>query len=183
METGEALRTYAEGKMADLQTYFDQVTDVHVGFAQGAHQCKADVNVVASGLTLRAEGEGADWYGALDSASEKLGRQLLRYKGRLEKRRETHAKFKEAQQLEPLTFESADLDERKLEDTFSEFAPAVIKKDVSRVAPMTVDDAIMQMDLLHRPAFLFLNVETGQLNMVHRDGENTIRWVAPKKVG
>jgi hypothetical protein len=41
----------------------------------------------------------------------------------------------------------------------------------------------MQMDLLHRPAFLFLNVETGQLNMVHRDGENTIRWVAPKKVG
>jgi len=39
---------------------------------------------------------------------------------------------------------------------------------------------VMQMDLLHRPAYLFLNAETGQLNMVFRDGTNSVRWVAPK---
>lgn len=188
METGDALRTHAEDRMQDLKTYFDQVTDVHVTFThEVGHKHNAEVNVYASGLTLRAEGEGADWYGALDNASEKLSRQLLRYKGRLEKHRERHAKYKEQSRLELMAFDDVAIDEDKLEGVptgvFAEFAPSIIKKDVSRVAPMTVDDAVMQMDLLHRPAFLFLNVETGQLNMVHRDGENTVRWVAPKQIG
>lgn len=188
METGNVLKEHAEAKMQDLKHYFDQVLDVHVTFVQEAHHHHlhvADVVAHANGIVLRAEGQGIDWYGALDDATGKLAKQLLKYKGRLLKHRERRRKFKEKMKdMLPISFEETAVSEESLEagpeDLFKEFAPELVKKEVSKVAPMSVDEAVMQMDLLHKPAFLFLNAATKKMNMVYREGENTVRWVAPK---
>ena len=193
MDTGPALQEHAQERMGAIRKYFDQVIDVNVFFVQEAHHQHlraAEVTVAASGVLLRAEGSGPDWHAALDDAAGKLERQLDRYKGRLQKHRERRRKLEAdgaAPGLQRLEFEVSTLDEARLEgldredvNALSGFAPAVVKKDVSRVEPMTVDEAIMQMDLLHKPAFLFMNAHTGVLNMVYREGEDSIRWVAPK---
>lgn len=187
MDTGKVLREHAETRMQELRQFFDQVMDVNVKFVQEPHHHNihvADVTVHVSGLTLHAEGQGIDWYAALDDASTKLVRQLDKYKGRLHKHREKHRKHKESlKDMGPMAFEEASVSEEMLDGmdgVFDEFAPEIVRKEVSKIAPMTVDDAVMQMDLLHKPAFLFLNSGTGKLNMVYREGENTVRWVAPK---
>jgi len=188
METSEALRLHAETRMKDLKTYFDQVMDVSVKFVADAHHKNvhvADITVHASGLMLRAEASGGDWYGAVDAAVAKLQKQLKKYKGKLEHRRSVQQTHKEKMRdLGPLAFEENTMrdsaDEEGFNGQFSEFAPDIAKKEVSRIAPMTVDEAVMQMDLLHKPAFLFMNVETRELNMVYREEGNHIRWVAPK---
>lgn len=206
MDTGEALRAHAEERLQGLEKYFDQVTEIMVNFVQESHHQHlhgAELTMYASGIMLRAEGAGIDWHAALDDAVGKLERQVERYKGRLMKHRERRKKFAEQMKLngtaatDGMVFETAMVDSTRLDGVdgdgaaldradkafLDSFAPAVIRKDVSRVSPMTVDEAIMQMDLLHRPAFLFLNVDSNQLNMVFREGEQTIRWVAPKQVG
>lgn len=187
METSEALREHVAARVTDLTTYFDQVTDVNVKFVADAHHKNihsADITMHANGLILRAEGSNGDWYGAVDAAMAKLQKQLKKYKGKLEQRKNVRKQFKEqVRDLGPLAFEdnSMDgLDVEGLEGQFKEFAPDIAKKEVTRIAPMTVDEAVMQMDLLHKPAFLFMNVDTKELNMVYREGENSIRWVAPK---
>ena len=191
METGDALQTYAEERVQGISKIFDQVIDVLVHFVQDTHHSHmrgAELTVMASGTLLRAEGAGPDWHTALDEAVSKLERQLDRYKGRLQKQRERQKKVSEQEKLagpmSGIDFEDATLDDsvfdsdaRAIED---EFGPAIIRKDVSHVAPMTVDEAIMQMDLLHKPAFLFKNAKSGQMNMVYREGDNTVRWIAPK---
>ena len=116
---------------------------------------------------------------------EKLQKQLKKYKGKLEQRKNKQQEYKEMlRDMGPLAFEDVPMADgtegNVLEAQFAEFAPDIAKKEVSRIAPMTVDEAVMQMDLLHKPAFLFMNVDTQQLNMVYREGENAIRWVAPK---
>lgn len=188
METSEALREHVQARMTDLTTYFDQVTDVNVKFVADAHHKNnhlADITVHANGLMLRAEGSNGDWYGAVDVALGKIQKQLKKYKGKLEQRKSVQKQYKEqVRDLGPLAFEdntmSDDYDEDRLDGQFSEFAPDIAKKEVTKIAPMTVDEAVMQMDLLHKPAFLFMNVDTKELNMVYREGENSVRWVAPK---
>jgi putative sigma-54 modulation protein len=187
MDTGNALREHTEAKVLDLKQYFDQVLDADVTFVHEPHHHHlhlAEVTVHASGLMLRAEGQGVDFYGAVDDATGKLKRQLEKYKGRLEKRLRVAKEKRGASNV--LAFEEAAVHDGAADEVagvdglFSEFAPEIVKKEVSRVAPMTVDEAVMQMDLLHKPAFLFMNVATSELNMVYREGGNTVRWVAPK---
>lgn len=193
MDTSEALREHTEAKMNDLKAYFDQVLDVKVTFLHEPHHQYmhiADITVHASGLMLRAEGDGADFYAAIDTAVGKLHKQLRKYKGKLEQRRSKQKEFKEQiRDLGPLAFEEnhmldsrdgTDFDSTGLDGAYGDFAPDIAKKEVSKIAPMTVDEAVMQMDLLHKPAFLFMNVDTSELNMVYREGENSVRWVAPK---
>lgn len=188
METGAALQTHTEEKAAVLAQHFDKIIEVHAAFVQEAHHHhlhSAEITVQANGITLRAEGQGIDFYAALDDATEKLVRQLDKYKGRLTKHRDRQAQFKEhLRDLGPLAFEETTMDEAALEavptDIFAEFAPSISRKEVTKVAAMSIDEAVMQMDLLHKPAYLFMNAKTGVLNMVYREGDNAVRWIAPK---
>ena len=188
METGAALQTHTEEKAALLAHHFDKIIEVHAVFKQEPHHHHlhtAELTVHANGITLRAESQGIDYYAALDDATEKLVRQLDKYKGRLTKHRERQAKFKEhLRDLGPLAFEDTTLHDEALEDAptdiFAEFAPAIRRKEVTKVAPMSIDEAVMQMDLLHQPAYLFMNAKTGVLNMVYREADNAVRWIAPK---
>ncbi len=189
MTTGDALKQHAEAKATELAHHFEKINTVHVAFVQEPHHHHlhaAELTVQANGITLRAEGQGLDWYAALDEATAKLVRQLEKYKGRLNKHRERRSQFKEhLKDMGPMAMEERLMAEEALDgaptDFFAAFAPKVAKKEVSEVAPMSLDEAVMQMDLLHKPAFLFRNAQTGVLNMVYREGENAIRWVAPKE--
>ena len=170
--------------MLTLKKYFDQVIDVDISFETERHMHLAEVTVHASGIHLRAIGEGADFFAAIDDAEHKLERQLKKYKGRLMKHRQRRQKY--ADQLKtvaPMTATHHDLAEDDLEaapeDIFADYIPTIKHKKVQDISPMSVDEAVMQMDLLHKPAFLFQNAKTGKLNVVYREGESTVRWVEP----
>lgn len=189
METGPALQDHTRQRLTGLTKHFSHVLNVTVHFVQESHHHhlhQATITVHANGITLRAEGNGIDWHASIDDAAEKLERQLDRYKGRLHKhveRRQHYAESKKSMagmELEDTTLDDAGLDAFPI-NPFEEFAPKIVKKDVSRVAPMSVDEAVLQMDLLHKPAFLFLNATTGALNMVYREADNAVRWIAPKQ--
>jgi ribosomal subunit interface protein len=187
VDTGEALKAHASGKIGDLQEYFDHIQSAHVVFGQEAHHQhlhRADVTVHANGIVLKAGGNGIDFYAAIDDAATKLVKQLKKYKGRLSKHRERRKKYADKMKsLKTLNVEDHALDEDALEaaddNIFTGFSPDIEKKEVGQIVPMSVDEAVMQMDLLHKPAFLFLNASSGTLNMVYRDGD-AVRWVAPK---
>lgn len=185
MDLGTALQEHTRGKIADIQHYFDQVQRVEVYFKDTGHgKCEADLVVHASGIVLRAEAEGGESYAALDAAFAKVVVQLKKYKGRLGKHRERRQKYGEKfAGVAPMAMEDSHVEEDQLDgvphDLFADFAPQVVKKDVSEIAPMSVDEAVMQMDLLHKPAYLFLNARTGTLNMVYREKGNVVRWVSP----
>lgn len=187
METGDALKAHAETRMLDLKKYFEHVIDVSVTYLAPAHHRNehvAEISVHANGIHLHAEGNGNDFYIATDDATQKLVKQLQKYKGRLNKHRARRAEFAEQlKNVTPLEVVDHEVDEPKLEDVaadlFAEMTPEITKKSVSKIIPMSVDEAVMQMDLLHKPAFLFQNARTGKLNVVYREKDNKVKWVEP----
>lgn len=187
MDVGDSLKDHCAQRMEELTKYFEKITgvDVSMRHEKGGHHY-AEVVVYASGINLRAIGDGTDFYGAVDDAAQKLAKQLQRYKGRLQKHRNrrsgepvglTHLPVYQSHEVE---LEEDDL-ENAPEALFAEYMPKIVRKQLSNVEPMSVDEAVMQMDLLHKPAFMFQNARTGALNMVYRDHDGTVRWVDPQQ--
>ncbi len=184
LQTGDSLQAYCEEKMQTLKKYFDQVIEVDLSLREEHEHHYAEVTVIASGVNLRALGDGTDFFKAVDVAEQKLERQLKKYKGRLKKHRKRRQHNNEKSKIfQMLSTTERTVDDKALEDApedmFVEYAPTIVHKDVKNLEPMSVDEAVMQMDLLHKPAFLFQNAQTGKLNVVYREAENQIKWIEP----
>ena len=183
VNVGQSFEDYATEKMEVIRQHFDQLHDVNITLSTERHLHKVEVALHVSGLHLHAEGEGEDWYPALDRAVEKLIKQLQKYKGRMKKHQERREKLADLP-IAPLATESRRIDEASLEDApddfFADFLPKIIHQEVKNLTPMTVDEAVMQMDLMHTNVFLFQNPKTGALNVVYRPREGAqVHWIEP----
>ena len=80
IDVTEALRTYVSEKMTKLERHFDHVTNVHVILTVEKQVQKAEATVHVSGSDLFAQNETADMYASIDGLVDKLDRQIIKYK-------------------------------------------------------------------------------------------------------
>lgn len=176
------LEGFAERKLGKLDRYLPHITDVRLEL-EHAHTKRGEGLNVAQitlrherGAILRSEEKvSADvpesMQKAITAAAEKMHRQIERFKGkeRDRKRRKGREKYfateAELAASEPVP---------NYEAIAEEFVPE--EEDVTRtkaieVIPMSVEEAIEQMELLGHAFFMFLNGKTGIINVVYlRDG-------------
>ena len=159
LEISEAMKRYAEEKLARLNRFSDQIIDAKVVISyatngNSAAPAKVEVQVnVPSGI-VRAEESSADTYTAIDLVVDKLERQLKRFKGRMLAKRSESA---------PVPSE---------EETQESQAEIVrVKRHVLR--PMLPEDAAVQMEALGHNFFMFRNSQTGEVNVIYlrHDGD------------
>jgi hypothetical protein len=135
---------------------------------------------------IRAEAHAADKFAAFDVALGKLSERLRRLSDRNKVHRGQHRQHS-ASELTASNFAELDLqpvDSDVLLGTRHEEAPAdagpdfgespvVIRRKQFETKPMSVDDALYQMELVGHPFFLFLDTETGKPSVVYsRKGWN-----------
>lgn len=89
LEVTSSLRTYVTSKLDRIKRHFDQVVDVKVlltleNLKEKEHRQKAECNIHIKGIELFAESAHADLYAAVDELVDKLDRQVVRHKNRLQ---------------------------------------------------------------------------------------------------
>ena len=85
IDIGSALQTHVESELSGiLEKYAGRPTDAHVVFSKSGHEyvCEAVVHL-STGLTAQATGHANEIYAAFDGCSEKMDKQMRRYKRRL----------------------------------------------------------------------------------------------------
>jgi putative sigma-54 modulation protein len=85
LEVTPALRGYVTSKLDRITRHFDQVVDVKVlltvdNMKEKERRQRAECNVHVKGRDLFAESSHADLYAAVDELTDKLDRQVARYK-------------------------------------------------------------------------------------------------------
>ena len=80
IDVTEPLRTYVSEKMTKLERHFDHVTNVHVILTLEKQAQKAEANVHVSGADLFAQSITEDMYASIDGLVDKLDRQILKHK-------------------------------------------------------------------------------------------------------
>jgi putative sigma-54 modulation protein len=91
MDITDSLRNYVQEKMDRLERHFDHVTNVHVILSPEKNQQKAEATVHISGADVFADSTHDDMYAAIDALIDKLDRQVLKHKEKMQSRRGTAA--------------------------------------------------------------------------------------------
>ncbi|HVA54982.1 MAG TPA: ribosome-associated translation inhibitor RaiA [Gammaproteobacteria bacterium] len=83
MDITPALRNYVENKFERLERHFDQVTHVHVVLTVSKLEHKAEATLPVVHGKIFADAVDADMYAAIDALTDKLDRQIKKYKEKL----------------------------------------------------------------------------------------------------
>jgi ribosome hibernation promoting factor len=87
LEVTPALRSYVHEKIGRVKRHFDHVIDAHVILTADKVTQKAEVTLHVPGKDLHCECEDGDLYAAIDLLADRLDRQVLKYKDKLQTRR------------------------------------------------------------------------------------------------
>ncbi len=87
VDVTDALRTYIDEKFVKLKRHFDHMTNVHVVLEVDKLDKKAEAVLHMSGTEIFANCTKNDMYAAIDGLSDKLDRQILKYKEKISRHR------------------------------------------------------------------------------------------------
>ncbi len=141
-------------KLSKLEKYFDDEVGVKVVCSLSAKQEKLEITVTSKGLLYRSEVLSDNMYNNIDIALPKLEKQIVRA---LDKKKEIKAR---GSKQENFAFEFLEEEPEAL--------PEVYKKKTFDLDPMLVEDARFAIERLGHDFFVFLNAETGKINILYR---------------
>lgn len=150
-------------KVGKMERYLDQNTEMQVRLSKEKNDRRTcEITVVSEGVLLRAEASNEDnLYFSIDQALAKLERQIHKHRTKLEKRLREDA-------FQPEEFEYVEeMDEP------AQAARKIVRQKTFPVRPMSVEDAVLQMELLGHSFFVFVNAETDHTNVLYlrKDGD------------
>jgi putative sigma-54 modulation protein len=160
--------------MDRIKKYFPDPIAVHVVMStERGYNHRVDVTMqLHNGLTVAGHEATENMYSSLDLVAAKIERQVRKYKDKLR----TH-KAKPA--LAPVDWSHSVVSEATSPAAAVEVdqvaassavkpASTVVKTETLQASPMTVEEAIMQLNLLHKQFLVFAHSETGAINVVYR---------------
>ena len=155
------------------------IIDVNVVLDVERHRHIAEINLHANGLHINAKDSTDDMYSSFDSALNKIDKQVLKHKARINRHQPRTAR--EAREIMHKIIEVPAHDENFDGDTSSEVKHNVIShREKVALKPLTVSEAVMQLDLIQDTFLVFSNAETDQVNVVHTHADGTYGLIEPQ---
>lgn len=157
MQLTQALKDTAVKKISRLDKFFQQDVEAKVVLSIEKKYHKVELTIPFNGRIARVEEYSTDMYNALDDAVEAIEQQIRKHKTKLQDKRHS---------TESIKFENIE----PLEDDLEDFK--IVKTKKFPVKPMSVEEAVLQMDLLKHNFFVFLNADTELVNVVYKRKDN-----------
>ncbi|MBR6071172.1 MAG: ribosome-associated translation inhibitor RaiA [Ruminococcus sp.] len=145
-----------------LGKFFGDEADAKIVMSEIKNKIVLELTVKYNSMIYRAERSAEDKAVALDDAIDKIIRQIRKNKTKVEKKLKDTA-FKEAF-AEPV-------------EEITEYE--IIKDKKFKLRPMSVEEAILQMNLLSHAFFMFLNADTGAINVVYKRDDGNYALLEP----
>ena len=174
LEVTEALRTYAAEKLGKVKKFLDGITAAHVILSVEKYRQIAEVTLHVRDLTIRAEESTPDLYSSINLVVDKIERQIRRHKERIIRHWTRGGERAAAGGLRRGAVAAL------VEEPEEESAPRVVKVKRFAIKPATVDEAILQMNLLGHSFFVFQNAVSDQVNVLYRRHDGQYGLIEPE---
>lgn len=158
-------------KTAKMERYLDPNTELQVRLTKEKNnRRKCEITVPFEGVLLRAEASNDDnLYVSIDQALAKLERQIHKHRTKLEKRLRSDAFNPKG--LEYVEDEASAVVEEEAK---------VVRHKTFPVRPMSMEDAVLQMELLGHDFFVFVNAETDRTNVLYSRKQGGLGLLEPE---
>jgi len=183
IEITDSIREYVTQKVEKGVSHFQDLTlevDVHLSVAKNPRnnlKQTAEVTIFANKTVIRAEESSENLYASIDLVSDKISRQLRKYKEkRLAQKTSTRAKTIEVVEEQPVV---KDL----IGSRTPELPKEVVRTKYFMMSPMTVEDALEQLQLVDHDFYMFRNSETGEINVIYERNHGGYGVLQPRENG
>ena len=165
----ENFKERVEKKLAKLNKFFPESADAKVTASVEKTSQSVEITVSSNGMLYRAQARAQELNDALDSCVDVLVRQIRKNKTKLERRIHTGA-------LEDYIGEAAEPDVPFEEETDFQ----VVRRKTIAVKPQSVDEAILQMNMLGHKFYLFRNADDGLISLVYARDDGGYGLISPE---
>ena len=200
LDIGQSLNNYARNNLEKaVGKYFQNAISGDIRFTKNGQMFHTSIiineGVKGRGITIKSDGEAGDVYVSFNEAMEKVIKQLRRYKERIKEYRHQYSiKNIEANVdsllatkyiVPPMAFDifsEYENEEIAKDKSFSiDGSMRIINEKESEIESLSVEQAIMKMDLLDLPALAFMNNKNGKINFIYHRKDGNISWIDPQK--
>ncbi|MDY0211442.1 MAG: ribosome-associated translation inhibitor RaiA [Desulfuromonadaceae bacterium] len=173
MDSSEPVRAYVEEKLTRVKKYIEEPIEAQAVLeVEKKIRNIAEVVLTAKGVTIKASAEvNEDMYAAIDAVVDKIERQLKRYK---EKLKDHSPRKGKGRNITKTIIEAASIDE-------GEDEPRVVNTRSFSIKPMSVDEAVMQMDLMYKDFLVFTDDSTEEVNVIYRRKDGNYGLIIPER--
>jgi putative sigma-54 modulation protein len=194
--SSDALKDYARERVERVNKYLDRAGEAHVVLSLERHLHHADITIHSGSWVLRGKTKSEDMYASIDKAMDKIEEQLRRYKEKLKNhhgrdrvhhRQDLVRDLKVRHQILEMPEEaqdevvqaSAPQPARSVTETAAQALVAtaeagarIVRTAEMDVRPMTVDEAVMQMNLMNNDFYVFQHATSHEVCVVYRRKED-----------
>ena len=171
MEPSDPLKNYVGEKLDRVKKYIEEPVIAQAYLTVEKIRHIVEITLTAKGITIKASEATNDMYASIDAVVDKIERQLRRYKERLKghkpavdtRMREGRRTIVQAESLE------------------QQQTPVVISSEPIFIKPMSVDEAVMQMDLMHKDFLVFTDSSSENINVIYRRKDGNFGLIEPAK--
>jgi putative sigma-54 modulation protein len=177
LELTPEAREYISRKMGKINRFLPSILSFDVVASQEqtrspSQRFVVQVTLDSNGTLIRGEERGQDVHSAVDKVFEVMSRQIEHYKGKLPYAK---AKGSRTPSIRTSTTEVVESEAAKAEET----GPKIVKNKRFEVKPMSLDEAIDQMQLLGHDFFLYYDPDVNKMNLIYKRKDGNLGLIEP----
>ncbi len=193
MEIGEALKQYvSEHLNRHVKKYFENAVNADVHFSKQRNNFHVNIiineGIKGGGIDIKSNAEAGEVHSCFNEAMDKAAKQLRRYKDRIKNYRREKGGLK-GEDLSSKIYESPkyilsapydlleEIEEEESKAISESDSVNIIEEKTAKIEELSVNQAIMKMDLADLPALVFINSQTKRLNVVYHRKDRNISWI------
>ncbi len=144
-----------EKKLSKFEKIFSENSEVNVVVTLEKNRQTVEITVRDNSMVYRAESTMAEMNDALDKVCDILMRQIRKNKTKLEKRIKSGS-------IDDFVMQNPQTDVTEDDDYI------VVRKKQVIMKPISVDEAILEMNMVNHNFFMFINADTDEVNVVYK---------------
>lgn len=157
----DRLKEILEKKIGKLDKFFGDDAKASIVCKKEGDRQTMEVSVKFGGKIVRSEVTSENMYDNIDVILPKITKQIEKHRTKLSRK------------LRPDAF--ADV-----EEIVENKKVGVAREKKFELIPMTVEDAITELDLLGHDFYLFINVDTGKVGVVYKRADGKVGLLSPE---
>jgi putative sigma-54 modulation protein len=157
-EPEEWLKEHVQKRLLKLKKYIDKPSETKVILSVEKFRNVAEVNLSGKGINLNGKEEAKEMVVAVDNVIDKIERQLKKHKDKIRNRKE-NTSINEKVIMDELSSESYEEDEDQ---------PKIVEVIKTTLKPMSVDDAIMEIEDTKDRFVIYRDSSSERMNVIYR---------------
>jgi putative sigma-54 modulation protein len=175
IELSTDIRDYISKKMGKINRFLPNILSFDILTSEEKTRAPdqrfiAQVTIDNKGTLIRGEERGRDLYTAVDKVAEVMNRQIEHYKGK-----RPYSNKRSSPSIRTTTNEVVAAVDAEAEES----SPRVVRTKKFDVKPMSLDEAVDQMELLGHDFFLYFNPDNNKINLLYRRKDGNYGLIEP----